>query len=162
MFRLLYRFASCCPNASIATAAEFGNVIARSDMRAPIPPILNFRPDFTCIIGIVRKILLPFDLFHQARPEILQSFKPGFYRSFHVVFFARHFPRFLLSYGIFELYLCHKKMNPEPTIWSTILAIIISLIVFVGFIFFLCLLNYLIERGRRGSKGIFTPFVPPS
>lgn len=52
-------------------------------------------------------------------------------------------------------------MNAEPTIWSTILAVIISFIVFGSFIFFLCLLNRLIERGKK-CKGALDVFVPPS
>lgn len=50
-------------------------------------------------------------------------------------------------------------MNPEPTIWSTILAIIISLIVFGGFIFFLCLLNCLLDKmNKEGKKFVMFPF----
>lgn len=52
-----------------------------------------------------------------------------------------------------------KIMNPEPTMWSTIFAIIISLIVMGGFIFFLCLLNTLIKFGHKaGKKFIMFPY----
>lgn len=51
-------------------------------------------------------------------------------------------------------------MNPEPTMWSTIFAIIISLIVMGSFIFFLCLLNALIKFGHKaGKKFIMFPYI---
>ena len=56
-----------------------------------------------------------------------------------------------------------KKMTEEPTALMTVLDILIKIVVYVsvmgGFIFFLCLLNCLLDKmNKEGKKFVMFPF----
>lgn len=56
-----------------------------------------------------------------------------------------------------------KKMTEEPTALMTVLDILIKIVVYVsvmgGFIFFLCLLNCLLDKmSKEGKKFVMFPF----
>jgi|GEM_PF-1808808 len=52
-----------------------------------------------------------------------------------------------------------KTMTNEPTVLSQILCVIFCLIITGGFIFFLCLINYLLEKcNKEGKKFVMFPF----
>ena len=50
-------------------------------------------------------------------------------------------------------------MTEEPTLLSQILCVIFCLFITGGFIFFLCLLNYIFKHAKCT---VFNVFVPPS